>query len=50
VADVPVEERSTWCSTRTPSPAILAANMVMIYPNNANSKKEYEQQMCARFT
>jgi len=50
VADVPVEEAiDLVLDQNSLARQILAANMVMIYPNNANKQKEYEQQMVRTF-
>jgi general secretion pathway protein D len=50
VADVPVEEAiDLVLDQNSLARQILAPNMVMIYPNNANKQKEYEQQMVRTF-
>jgi general secretion pathway protein D len=50
VQDVPVEEAiDLVLDQNSLARQVLAANMVMIYPNNANKQKEYEQQMVRTF-
>ncbi|MFL6605499.1 MAG: secretin N-terminal domain-containing protein [Steroidobacteraceae bacterium] len=50
VQDVPVEEAiDLVLDQNSLARQILAANMVMIYPNNATKQKEYEQQMVRTF-
>jgi general secretion pathway protein D len=50
VQDVPVEEAiDLVLDQNSLARQILASNMVIIYPNNANKQKEYEQQMVRTF-
>jgi general secretion pathway protein D len=50
VQDVPVEEAiDLVLDQNSLARQVLSANMVMIYPNNSNKQKEYEQQIVRTF-